>query len=129
AVAVSTQIFRGIKTQTTDFPERADTLSVIGRTDRLGRIFDDVQIVSAGEFENRLHVSRLPVKMDRDDGTRAFGDERLELCGIEREGGGINVGKNRRRTEQAHDISGSDVSERGNDDLIAATNAARVERE
>ena len=50
---------------------------------------------SVGRSQNRVHVRRLSVEMDREDDLCPRCDPRLDACGIHREGARIDVRKHR----------------------------------
>src|SRR5215472_17503724 len=67
ALAVSTQVLRGIKTKAGDVPKASHWTPLVSGAMGLRRIFDHNQIIAFRHFQNRVHVRRLAVQMDRQD--------------------------------------------------------------
>ena len=65
ALPAGAQIFAGIKTETRHGPERADDFAAIRRPMRLGRIFNQCQVIFKADFQERIQLNRMPKKMDR----------------------------------------------------------------
>ena len=77
-VAKGAEIFAGIETERRGIADRSDALSAPASAVRLGCVFDHFQIVLARDLHDRVHVARLAVKVDRDDGFRPRRDRRLD---------------------------------------------------
>ena len=60
----------------------------------LSRVLDNGEIVLGGEFEQRVHVDRMPVDVYRHNRARAGGDLRLDLRRVDAEGFGIGIDEN-----------------------------------
>src|ERR1700722_14099659 len=82
AVAEAAQVLAGKETQTAGVAKRADLLSFIGGTDRLGAVFDDVQAVPPSDHHDWVHIAGLAVEVDRQDGLGAWRDGRFDQSRI-----------------------------------------------
>src|SRR5690242_5268772 len=78
-VAPCPEILAGIEANTAGIRQRARVPLVVGCTQRLGIVFDYVQSTPPSQFENGIHICRLAVKMDRNDGLGTFRDP---ACGV-----------------------------------------------
>src|ERR1700682_2054349 len=79
--------------------------------------------MAPGEFQDGVHIGRLSVKMYRQDRLGARRNCPLNLCDVDVEGSGIDVGKHR---AGAAVIEGGDPgyeSERGRDHFISWSDA------
>ena len=66
-VAVRTEIFGGKEAEAAEIPDRSHlTPSVLG-TNRLCRVFDDIEVVLFGNFHDLVHIGRLTIEVDGDD--------------------------------------------------------------
>src|ERR1700739_1430599 len=66
-VASATEIFRGEKTETAGVAESAGEAAGVARTDGLRGVFDDDEIVRAGDSEDRVHVRGQSEEVDGHD--------------------------------------------------------------
>src|SRR5712671_4488733 len=66
------QIFGWIKAEASDIADAAGTPSVIFGARCLRRVFDDYQLMAAGNFQDRIHVGWESVQVDRHDRASFF---------------------------------------------------------
>ena len=83
AFAAGSQVFAGIKTEAGHLAERADFFAPVGRRMRLRGILHQRQPMFATDFQNRVDVERVPVKMDGHHHLGFGGDGALELFRVE----------------------------------------------
>ena len=95
---------------------------------RLGGVLDDAQPMPPRDFEHRVEVRRLAVKMRRKQRFSALGDRPFDLCGIEIVGRGIGLDQDRRRARHADRKQGRDIAVARDDHLVAGADAERAER-
>ena len=95
AFTVSAQVFARVKTETAHVTHTADSSAFILRTVSLGGIFNHHQTMALGNFQNRIHICRLSVKMHGDNGFGLVGDGAFYSLYVNREGTRINVHKYR----------------------------------
>ena len=93
-VAISAEIFSGIKRERRGVAKRADEFSLEPRQMRLRAIFNHPQLVFFGDGHDRVHVRRLAVKMHRNNSHRARSDFRFDLRGIDVERVVVRVAEN-----------------------------------
>src|SRR5208337_426699 len=82
ALAVGSEVLRGIKTEARYVADAPHWPSFVLRTVRLRRIFDDYEFVSLRHFHDRVHVRGLAVKMHRENCFSARSDGRLDHSSI-----------------------------------------------
>ncbi len=89
----------------------------------LGGVFDDGEIMAAGDGEDGVHVGGLAVQMNGEDGAGARGDGGFQLSGVQVVGAGIDVDVNGRGAGVADGGDGGVESVGDGDDLIAGADA------
>ncbi len=67
-------------------------------------IFDHGETVTISQGENRIEIGRVPGVVDRQNGARPWRDALGESIGIEVQGIGGNVGKDRTRSLIEHTV-------------------------
>ena len=104
-------------------PEHAGAAAVVLRADRLRRILDHGQIVFRSDAVDLVHRRALAIEMHGHDRLRGRRDARLDLRRVEVVISEVDVGKDRRRAEAVDDAGRGEERVRGDDDLIAGTDA------
>src|SRR5213593_422683 len=84
-----------LKAETAQVPKGSALAAFVFSEPGLARIFDDGELVFAGDGVYRVHVARKAVNVDRHNGSRAVGDPALDGSRIHGECGRIGVGKYR----------------------------------
>ena len=108
--------------------ERSGLTPAIGRADRLTCVFDHRDVARARDLQQRLHVDRLSVQVDRDDRFRTRRERAVQAPGGHVERHRIDVGQHRRGAN-ARDAAGGGEERIGRgDDFVARTDAERHQR-
>ena len=94
---------------------------------RLSGIFDDEKSVGACKFQNRVHVRRLPEKVNRNNRFGSLGQTLLKFRGVHRECVWIHIHKYRASFAVSNRLGGGDKCVRNRNDFIAFTNSKRQE--
>ena len=89
AVAISAKVFAGVEAETRRVSQAAGPFSLIAGAMGLGRVLDNLELIPGGQGIDRVHVRRLPVKMNRHDrlrarGNRPFDEARVDIIGVRR---------------------------------------------
>ena len=129
AIAGSTEVLGGKKTEAAEIAERSGHAAMKLSTDGLGRIFDDRDTVVVRQSVDLVERRGLSKEVDRDDGFGARGDGRSDLCDIDVEGDGIDIDEHRLGAEQSNRSGGGNEGEGDGDDFIAGSDAEGHERE
>src|SRR5215207_5719824 len=82
-IAQRAQVLSRIETESRRMTKTAALSPLVTGTLSLGGILDHLQVISLGECQQRIHIRRLPVKMNRQDGTRSRSDRRLDTVRVE----------------------------------------------
>ena len=85
---------------------------------RLRGVLDDNLTMLAADRENRVHISRLPVEMYRQNGLRALCNHRLQLPDIHRIGRWVHIDIDRPRPGIVDCRDRRNEGERNGDDLV-----------
>ena len=93
---------------------------------RLAGILDDRETTRPRHLEDRPHVDRLTVEMDRKDRPGAVGDRLLDEIRVESERLGIDVHEYRPAAGLGDRLGRRDEAQRGGDDLVAGAAAAQL---
>src|SRR5262249_54314586 len=96
---------------------------------RLGAIFDDDQLLLAGEIDNRVQIAGPATEMDRDDRFRARRQNGLDRVRRDSLAYGVDVGEDWNRAAHNSGTCRRDESSRGNNDFISRTDAAGIQRQ
>ncbi len=99
----------------------------VARTERLSAVFDDLQVVAAGDLDELRHRARLSVEMNRHDRPRLGRDRSFELVRVDVKRVRVDVDEDGRRTQQRDALSRREERKRRRDDLVAWTDAQRAQ--
>ena len=86
-------------------------------------ILDDDEMVTTGNLQNRIHVCRLAVQVDRQDGPGALGDRCLDQTRVDGVGLRVDVHEHGRGAAVADRRDGGNEGERHGDDFVAGPDA------
>ena len=115
--------------------ERAGAAAAAGRAERFRGVLDHRHAVARADVEDARVVGALAVEIDGDDRgrllprARARGEIFFEQIGIERPRVGRDVHERRRRAHVGDRVGGRRERHRRGDDLVAAADAERDERQ
>jgi hypothetical protein len=129
ALAVRAEVLAGVEAEAAGARERPDAATLVECAVRLRRVLDDDEIVALGYFVHGVHVRRLAVEVDGDDGARALGHGALQLCGVEVVGDGVAVHEDGRGPYGRDGLGRGEEGVGRDDDLVAGADAARQQRE
>lgn len=107
------------KAERADIAKRAHMGVFVDRSERLGTIFDEKEAVRFAKREELIHLTRLAVEMNGEDRFRSGRDLSLNVFGIHLERVRERVDEDRLGSYIGDCIDRSDVSERGDDHLVA----------
>ena len=93
------------------------------------RIFDHLQAMALSNGQQLRHRCRQPGVMHRHDRPGARRDRRFDLRRVDVQGGRIDVDQPDVGTQIAHDFGGRREGVGGGDDLVAGSDAQRLQRE
>ena len=96
-----------------------DLLAVPFRTQGLGRVFDDAQVVFLGDGVQAVHVHRQAGQVNRDDRLGARGDGRLDLVQVDIAGHRVDIGEHRGRADFDDHVGGGDPGDWRGDHFVA----------
>ena len=110
---------------------RRTPLSVDGaaRSDRLGRVFDDLDPSPSGDRQQTLHDDHLTVQVNRHNGARAGGDRGLHRRGIDVERARVDVDEDGCATGVVDRPGRGEEGKRRRDDFVAGRQVERLERQ
>ena len=94
-LAKCAKIFPGIEAEAAGVAHCACFSTLVLGAVSLSGILNDKEPVRAREFQNRIHVRRLPKKMNRNDRFRSVGDRLLQLGRVHRVSAFVNIDKHR----------------------------------
>ena len=123
--SIRAEILCGIEAKSRGVAEASDATSAIARPMRLGRIFEDSQAVTHGDFIYGVHVRGAAVEMNGQDGAGARRDGAREKLGVEVRRGGINIHEHGLRTAISNRLGGGEEGVRRGDDFVALLNTER----
>ena len=95
----------------------------------LAGVLDHDQAVSPGDRDDRVHVGRLPVEVNRHDRLGARPDRVLDESGIDIEGCRIGIDEHRRSAGGADRQCGGDEGIGRGDHLVTGPDLERTERQ
>src|SRR5690606_5400961 len=107
----------------------ADGTVAAARTDRVCRIFEHHQVVTAGDVHDRVHIARFAGEVDGHDDLRARADSALDRFGVDVGVVGADVGEDRVRAGVDDDVRGRGEGVGGRDDFVAGADVPRAEGE
>ena len=116
------------KTARRQMADRARLAALVGTAKRLGVVFDDDQIVLLRQLHDRVHVTDVPVKVDRNDRLGSRGDELFDRLDADAVVVDVDVGESRDRPGLDDGKAGRDEGIAGNDHLIARSDSGRGQR-
>src|SRR6266851_2124676 len=122
--AICSQIFTVIQAEAGDVPETARALALVDGSMRLGSVFDDAQPMLMREIHDRLHLRRVAVQMDGNDGARALAQSAIQLSPVHCVGIRLDIDKNGRRAHLRYSLDGGNKRMRDRNHLIAGSNMA-----
>jgi len=127
--AVRVERLERLETEEACVAQRADHAVLVGRTERMRTVFDDFQLVSLRDLENRIHVAGQAVEVGRQDGACLRRDGALHRSRTQRERDRIDVREHGRETGDARDLRHDPERQRGDDDLGSRREVHRFENE
>src|SRR4029453_5786920 len=95
----------------------------------LSRILNNKKTVCTRELQNRIHVRRLPEKMNRNDCFGSFREILLQFGWIHRERSFVHVDEHRPSFAIRNCLARCDEGVRDRDDFVALSNSKRQKRE
>src|SRR5581483_2818586 len=95
--AKSSEVFSRVKAKATGVAQSARFSALVFGAVRLRSVLDDEETVSARKFQDRVHVGRLPKKMDRNNGFGSYCERFLQLGRVHRERVFVHIDKDRSR--------------------------------
>ena len=125
AVAHPAEILGGIETEAADVSPRSGRPIPVAGTNRLGRIFHDVQIVLLSDPVERIHRRALTEQVHWNDRARGARDRRFHLLRVDVEGDRVDVHKDRLRTHAPHAAGRGKEREARHDDLVTGADPQR----
>ena len=128
-VAIGAEILAGVEAEARGIAQHADAPSIPGRAVRLGGIFDEYEIVARCQHRQGVHVGRLAIDVDGQDGTRGRSQDGFDRVRVQVVGAGINVGKDRACADSADRFGRGNEGVRGRHDLVTGADAARAQRQ
>src|ERR1700682_4980505 len=78
-LSIRSQVFAAIETEAGNVAETAHALALVGGSVRLGSIFDDAQTVSMSEIHDGLHLCRVAIQVDGNDGARMLAQYAFQM--------------------------------------------------
>jgi len=116
--------FGGVKTENLGFAEIPNHLTFVGTTERMGRVKNELEIATIGDFNQFVDGARPAPEMDPDD-TRCFWrDQAFNFFWVNGVGGRVNIAENRGDFLLLKGMGRGDKGERGNDDFAGKTQPA-----
>ena len=132
SVAERTEVFAREKARGPHRPQHArrslDAWAAPHGTEALGIVFHQVNPVLLGPGHEGIHVRTLAKQVHHHHGLRPRGARTLGRGGVELEGSGVDVGKDRRGSDFGDDLGGGDEREVGHDDLVFRSHTERTQR-
>jgi hypothetical protein len=128
-VAVRAEVLGGVKAEAAQPPQAAHRPAVIGRADRLGAIFHNLNAARFGQRQQFPERCRLSKQMNGDDRSGAGRDLPRHVRRIEIEGARVDVGEHQRRAHLMNGLRRRDVGEWRGDDLIARAEVEGAQRQ
>lgn len=122
-VAVTTQVLGGKEGGATDIPHGAGfglaSVGVeVGCSDGLGGVLDDIEVVFAGQLQQRVHGGALPEEMHRDYGFGSGPYGGLDLLGVQGKGYGVHIHQNGGQPQQGDGLGSSHIGEGSRDQFV-----------
>ncbi len=119
AVAHPTQVLGWIKAEATSRSPVASRAIFVGRTDGLGSIFDDGDVMLGCNFTNSIDLGTLTEQVNRNNRGCLFGDQRRDRFRIDVVRVGANVGEDGNSTQAGDAADRRKKGEARHDDFVA----------
>ncbi len=119
------EVLRVVQAEGADVADGPDLAALVLRAVGLAGILDHEELVLLRDGQDRVHVGGQPLDVHGDDGLRARGDGRLELRGIHAVRPRVDVDEDRDGVLVQGAGGGGEEGERGGDDLVPRSDAAR----
>ncbi len=116
-------LFIGIEAKNPNVSEGSNFAAVELRAEGFASVFDDMEIVTASDFQDVGECGRTSESVHDDDGAGSRGDGFFDAGGIEIERVRIDINENGDGTLVAENVGDGDEGERWNDDFIAVGDA------
>src|SRR2546429_7619556 len=129
AIAVSSQIFPGVKTKSRGVSQRSNPLALVARAMSLAGVFDHHQPVLVGKLSDGIHVGGVPVQMHGNNGFGAARDGSLDRLYVQRVRVWIDVHQYRCGPGMRYAERGGDEAVGRSDDLVARANVESPQRQ
>src|SRR5690606_32785592 len=124
AVAEGAEVLAGEEAVGAHVPHRSGlALAAVPGAERLRAVLDDLQAMTLGYGEDRVHLRGSAVEVHREDRLRARRDRGLYQARVDVEGAFVDVDEDRRGADVADRLGGGEEAERGRDDLVARADA------
>src|SRR6266851_2581500 len=127
SLPIGAEILGGIKAEGCGHAHGPGAAVAPGGANSLGGVFDQCQMKLVGKWLKPIHVGALAIKMDGKQRSQlpvaAAPQVRFNLCGIEIEGSGIDVGKHRTCPGSRNCASGSEETEGSSKNLVPGLHA------
>src|ERR1041385_5564905 len=127
--AVCVERFEALEAEKTAVPEGSRGLAVVGRTERVRTVLNDLQIVLPGQRHDRSHIARHAIEMRRQDSAGVRSDGALRRLWVHGEGVRVDVGEYRFETGHPGYFGNHPEGERGHDDLGPSRYVESLENE
>ena len=121
------EILGGVEAEAPDGTDCAGSLAIELCSVSLRRIFDDRQ--PAGYACQAVHVGRMPVKVNGDDGLGSLTEVRLDRLRVEVQGLVFDVGEDGAGTVTRYGLGGGNEAKRGRDHFVTGPDPESLEGE
>src|SRR5690606_32810756 len=124
AVAEGTEVLAGEEAVGAHVPHGSGLArAAVPGAERLRAVLDDLQAMTLGYGEDRVHLRGSAVEVHREDRLRARRDRGLDQARVDVEGALVDVDEDRRGADVAYRLGGGEEAEGGGDDLVAWADA------
>src|SRR6185437_3026377 len=113
----------GVEGEDGSVPERANFAASVGCADGFTCVFDDEEMVAAGNIHDGCHFGRAAKGVYDEDGAGFWSDRLLDAGGSHIQRFGVDFYEDWLGALVANGVGGSDEGEGRNDDLIAFADA------
>src|SRR5439155_1644969 len=127
SLAESAKILSGIKTEAARVAHRARFSALVLGAVSLSGIFNDKESVCAREFQNRIHVRRLPEKVNRNDRFGSLRQTALKFRRVQRKCVLVHIHEHRLSSAIGNGLDRGEECVRNSDHFIALSNPKRQE--
>ena len=127
ALAAGPEVLPGIEAEAAHVADGAHAPALVLRAVGLGSIFDDDEVMAAGDVQDGVEIRGLAMQVHRQDRLGAVGDRRLDLGDVHVEGVGVNVDEHRAGAGVVDRRHGRDEGAGDRDDLVPRTDPGRQE--